>query len=126
MKAKYNQMRNGHYYSIMTRYEIEDIKSFIRAARRAECHIERWCEYMCGDGCRDYEANERRFYEVVTRCIDNLAKRCGKPDLFRSEIWVNRDPRGYALKLSAKQTEFVDYAYIDWGSNVILAPDFNA
>lgn len=113
-----------HFAAICNRYEIIESTSFIRAARRAELKLQRWSEYMCGEGARDYDYNERRFYSIIENTITSLAKYCGNPELFRAEIWVNRDPRGYALKLYAPEEAFVGRVSIDWGKNVILAPEF--
>ena len=37
-------------------------------------------------------------------------------------IWINGDARGYALKFDPLPGEVI---YKDWGSNAIVAPDFN-
>lgn len=40
-------------------------------------------------------------------------------------VFINGDPRGYALKISDKYTRGNNLAiYQDWGGNGILAPDF--
>jgi hypothetical protein len=41
------------------------------------------------------------------------------------DIKINRDPRGYALKLHTGPSEKLTGIYKDWGGYVILAPDFS-
>jgi len=49
------------------------------------------------------------------------------PGLPIPAIVINRDPRGYALKIDDEfmRDEGIDFLYRDWGGYGILAPDFS-
>jgi hypothetical protein len=51
-----------------------------------------------------------------------ISKIIGKENI--EKVYINQDPRGYALKLNSKESGLHN-AYKDWGGYVILAPDFN-
>lgn len=108
-----------HYDAIASRYGIAKISSFLIAARRYECELHRLAVIMC---------NESRLYEWATECfayksgmaMKNLSKYCEKSKKFESELYFNRDPRGYAIKIEADDLE--SGLWTDWGGYGIVAP----
>lgn len=116
----------NHNEALIARYGIKEIESFRRSARRYECRISWLNEVACCDSKR-YEWAEEEVQRVKESASRNLAKYCRNHRLFLHDLVINRDPRGYALKLEIKSEKlnrtFINKAWRDWGSYYIVAPD---
>jgi len=80
------------------------------------------------DYCNGYLDSEK--WEVESDKIINKAhKILGKEKCIETGLFVNGDPRGYSLKLSANWIEGFrnkgGSLYTDWGGYGIVAPEFN-
>lgn len=115
---------NAHYGCIASRYGINDIDSFKRAARRYECKLHYLAELMC-DNERLYKWAEIEAEKVEQQARKNLAKYCRNYKQFGRELYINSDPRGYALKLNIKNAGLAFRCKVDrdWGDYYVLAPD---
>lgn len=86
--------------------------SLFRKLRRMECRARRLSEAQCNASTYSTR-NDDELERIETRL----------KGMFRypENVGVNKDPRGYALKI------FGDYrntsAVIDWGYNVVVAPE---
>lgn len=77
--------------------------------------IESEAERRAVDNCNGVISCEQ--WEIIS---DKLAARAN--ELLKTDrIWVNGDPRGYALKIDLKEGETL---HRDWGGYGIIAPDF--
>lgn len=87
--------------------------SIYRKLRRMECRARRLAVAQC-DYSTYSEHNDTELETIETRVREMFCT----PD----NVGVNRDPRGLALKI------FGDYrdtsAVMDWGHNIIIAPEF--
>lgn len=90
--------------------------------RRLELKATYWTTLACNTG------ND---YEVELGKILTAAKKILFPDVFNSNqdlyksVFINGDPRGYALKVNDKHMRLADLRlYQDWGGYGIIAPDF--
>ena len=62
-------------------------------------------------------------YEARLNCLHCKVCNLLNVERFDKNIFINRDPRGYALKLSEEFAQDKQI-YKDWGGYGILAPDF--
>lgn len=69
------------------------------------------------------EATQTAFEAALDKIHDKICILLGV-EAKCSYIFINRDPRGYALKLSEKFARDKQI-YKDWGGYGILAPDFS-
>lgn len=83
---------------------------------------------LCGDSGYSYEAADAE----TDKALASVCKLLGLTPAKAQEVglFVNRDPRGYALKLSDDWTRGYNSKaelrlYTDWGGDAILAPDLN-
>lgn len=115
---------NAHYGCIASRYGITNISGFRTAARRYECKLNYLYELVCSDSKR-YEKAQKEAEKVCESARKNLAKYCRNHKLFNNELFINQDPRGYALKLNVKKVtaKFMCKVDRDWGDNFVLAPE---
>lgn len=113
-----------HYACIASRYGIANVESFARSARRYECKLSRLNELMCDNEklCNWAEKESERVSESARK---NLAKYCRNYKQFGKELFINSDPRGYALKLIIKNAGITFRCKVDrdWGSDYVLAPE---
>ncbi len=90
-----------------------------KALRRIETMIDRHNENACSYEWYDAEAGERRVESAIKRLDSILGfTEAGIP------VFVNRDPRGYALKIPPDYAHGLDI-HKDWGGYGILAPDLS-
>ncbi len=91
------------------------------ALRRLECKITRHNERLCSSewycnhpkyGSDEYDA------QLTAYAVATIQRLIGPVD----GIYINGDPRGYALKI---QAEHADGLVKDWGGYGILAPEKN-
>ena len=61
---------------------------------------------------------------ISDKMLSSLEKIIGKKNM--NKVFINGDPRGYALKIDDKYKDKIDKAGIvrDWGGYGIIAPDF--
>ena len=83
-----------------------------RRLQRIEGEANRYAVRLC---CEDVseETQERTESRLLRRVQDALGDRDGR-------VWINRDPRGYALKLDLRAGESL---HTDWGGYGIVAPE---
>lgn len=94
-------------------------ESFWRRVRRAECRVTTANELSC-----EGRISETRLEKIRKGALNNVLKCFQNPDLIAADLFVNGDPRGYALKLKLEDRR-VDL-YTDWGGYGIVAPEPNA
>ena len=118
------ELLNTHYTLICKRYGIKNLTGFKTAARRYECKLNRLYELVCSSE-KWAERAEKEAAKVEQQARKNLSKYCRYYKLFTKELYINSDPRGYALKLDAKKVgrEFMCKVERDWGSYFVIAPD---
>ena len=89
---------------------VELCKKLHRIETRAHRMAEEMCNYEV-----DIEKYEKAFDRIETRVKEILGK--------GPAVFINRDPRGYALKIRSKEAKYLDI-HKDWGGYGIIAPDF--
>jgi len=82
--------------------------------RKAEISTTALCN-GCSESLQEYHES------ALERIEDKVKKLLGITD--DNQIFINRDPRGYALKFTAAYSSSLSI-YKDWGGYGILAPDF--
>ena len=115
---------NAHYACIASRYGITNINSFVRSARRYECKLNHLYDLVCSSA-KYSEWAEKEAERVSESAQKNLAKYCRNYKQFGKELFINSDPRGYALKLIIKNAGITFRCKVDrdWGSDYVLAPE---
>lgn len=88
--------------------------STFQRLRRLEAQAHRLAERMC-NGDTDEDATDKEADRILSKVRGIL--QCDPPGLF-----VNFDPRGYALKIQAEHRP--EGIYRDWGGYGIIAPEF--
>lgn len=116
-----NKRNERHDGELTKRYGITNYRAFRTAARRYELKLHRLFEIACSDSER-YIWAESMALTMELSARRNLAKYCRFSKKFNNELWINKDPRGYALKLNISGTSSICQ---DWGGNKILAPNYN-
>jgi hypothetical protein len=115
------QQINQHGQALLDAFpnakELDPIK-LCKKLRRLELKAARLTLDLC-NGAGDSERHDAALDRIAERVVKLLAigEECG--------FFVNRDPRGYALKVS--DTWMRDHGHgihRDWGGYGILAPDF--
>lgn len=109
--------KQKQYDALDERYGIKErnIDTFFRSLRRYEVKISRMNEWACERENFEWPEN---FDQKVT---EKLASKFERVDLFRKELYINGDPRGYALKLRIPENESRGI-HRDWGGYAIIAP----
>lgn len=97
---------------------VELCKQLRRLETKAHKAAEDWCNGDIDQGQSD---------AIDARTLANLHKILG-PESLKLPIFINHDPRGYALKLADDWTRFYNTTheprlYQDWGGYGILAPE---
>lgn len=115
-----------HFSAISKRYGITNINGFARSARRYECLIARLNTLEACDA-RRAEWAARQLEVVRESARVNLAKYCRNRHQFARELYINSDPRGFALKLEIKNAPLYWHRVTlkDWGGFFIVAPKNN-
>ena len=116
-----NIIKHGNdLLAIFPATKVDNAIELCKKLRRYELKAERITTALC-NGC-DSETEER--YELELERIEGkVLKLLGVESCFLP-FFINRDPRGYALKLS--DTYVADkQIHKDWGGYGILAPDFS-
>lgn len=116
----------NHNEALKARYGIKNLNAFRRSARRYECKLS-WLNLLAACDARRSEWAAKQFETVSESARKNLSKYCRNYKLFLNDLYINRDPRGYALKLEIENNKlpntFLCHAWRDWGSCYIIAPD---
>lgn len=94
-----------------------DRAKFWRVVRRAECKARRAAEMYLSRPEYGRERMERETVEAVQRVFECFAS----PVKLGFKLYVNTDPRGYALKLQDVGGLGI---FTDMGGDGILAPEF--
>ena len=98
---------------------IQDPVYLCKRLRFYECKAEASTTTLC-NGCLE---SLQEYHEKTLERIENKVRRLlGLQPCFLP-LFINRDPRGYALKLSDSYVKDLRI-YKDWGGYGILAPDF--
>jgi hypothetical protein len=97
---------------------IEAYNTLCRIEKRAHKLAEDLCNFEIPEEIQDKRAGA--IYKQITKVFGNL------PD----GVFINYDPRGYALKIRTKSNVNPVYgnkkiSYTDWGDYGILAPEFD-
>ena len=90
----------------------QDPVDLCRKLRRLETRAHRLAEMECNGEIED-QASENEEIRILCGIQRLLTDRDGR-------VWLNGDPRGYALKIDLKDGERL---YIDWGGYGIIAPE---
>ena len=95
-----------------------------KALHRLEAQAARVSEGYCNGTAT--EADMERMEKSVMKSLERIF---GKGKVIETGMFVNTDPRGYALKVSAEWTKgYTDKGgrlHRDWGGFGILAPEFD-
>lgn len=102
-----------------------NLETIWRSWRRYEAKATRLAIIYCGDGNYNQEKRSKRA-EIELDALDTLlrnkfSKLFKHNKKFTELFFINKDPRGYALKINQKNTPFG--CHTDWGGYTILAPD---
>ena len=92
---------------------IQDPIKLCKALRRMEREAERACVAYCNG-----DINE----EQIDKTADGILAKVGKL-LSTTRVWINRDPRGYLLKIDLQSDEKL---HRDMGGYGILTPDMTS
>jgi hypothetical protein len=99
-----------------------------KALRRVETKAHRLAECMCNEPHLDQDAADRTLDRCLVRAQELLGLSAGQAAA--CGLFINRDPRGYALKLGDDWTKKYNATADrerripqDWGGYGLLAPD---
>jgi hypothetical protein len=84
-----------------------------KALRRNETIAHRHAEMACNGEYQSEESQDRAAQQII-RPVRALLGDTGE------RVWINGDPRGYALKIDLRPGEEL---HRDWGNYGIIAPD---
>lgn len=94
--------------------KVSPIEVFSKLRRLEKTMSRKACDYCNGDMSREqWEKAEKAAIKKICAML---------PYLEPEKIYINGDPRGYALKLTEGSRETISYQ--DWGGYSILAPEF--
>ena len=119
MNRKQRQAENILQHGFKLQRIYKDAKSYgpvelCKKLHRIETRAHRLAEEMC---CiPDVQEKHGTALDRIEKKVNEILGRGPK-------IFVNRDPRGYALKIRTKDAESLDI-HKDWGGYGIICPDF--
>lgn len=116
-------MKKEHFEALKERYNlICDQDEFERIMCIYERKLEKFATDECSNPNYDREGQER--CERAT--LSQLKDFCGTVEgrrLMDKELYLNRDPRGHAIKLDIPSNEVDHRMHRDWGGYVIVCPE---
>lgn len=93
--------------------------------RRLEAKAHKLAEDYC-NGVIDFEAQDIGEADIAKKVAKILGDKVCKDGIATYPLVMNRDPRGYALKIDDEWLRSTNYQIErDWGGYGILAPEFN-
>jgi len=113
------EQQTRHFSAMAKRYGIKDVERFKTSARRYECKLNRLAVIICNDSSL-YEWAQEEFDRVRDRAKATLSAYCRFRKKFLGELVFNKDPRGYSMKVEAK--DLGRGIWTDWGGYGIVAP----
>ena len=111
-----------HGTDLLTIFPNATIPDAVLLCKRLRMY-ERKAEVSTTALCNGCSEELQKYHEAALERIESKVKKLlGVTE--DNQIFINRDPRGYALKMT---TEFTanKVSYRDWGGYGILAPDFS-
>lgn len=100
-------------------YEAQPV-ALCKKLRRLEVEGNRHAERICNDEFYTQEAQDKKGDSIEKRLLEILGPTC--KGVGKLGIFVNLDPRGYALKIQSEDAEGLDI-HKDWGGFGIIAPE---
>jgi hypothetical protein len=101
-----------------------DPVSLCRKLRRLERQAEEITTHMCNGTAYTDEAEGDAALDAILAKVDKLLGFHAHDGLGAVPVFINRDPRGYALKIEDEwMREHDAQLHRDWGGYGILAPD---
>jgi hypothetical protein len=111
-----------HGTDLLTIFPNATIRDAVLLCKRLR-YYERKAEASTVALCNGCSESLQTYHESALYRIENKVKKLlGITE--DNQIFINRDPRGYALKMAAEFTAN-KVSYRDWGGYGILAPDFS-
>lgn len=109
----------------------KDPVALCKKLRRIEISVSRYTTAYCNGECSDWQC-DKACNNAIKRAVELL----GVDESHQCGLFVNRDPRGFALKLDdvwvrnynqtkRESKDFTAVIYTDMGGYGILAPDLN-
>ena len=108
--ARCIQLHGRQLLAIFPEAAEKDPDRLCRKLRKLESEAHQLAENACNGVGSDHEAETERVVCAVQRLLRDDAGR----------VWINGDPRGYALKINLRPGEQL---YQDFGGYGIIAPD---
>ena len=120
-KKMYEQIAK-HGNDLLTIFPDATIQDPVLLCKRLR-YYERKAEASTVALCNGYSESLQAYHEAA---LDRIEKKVKKLLGINDDvtIFINRDPRGYALKMTEEFTAN-KVSYRDWGGYGILAPDFS-
>ena len=108
-----------HGQAIIKHFDLNgDPLKLCKSLRRLESKSHKVMLDYCNGDIDDSELQ----YHVLNNIKPKLEKILGVDGA--KKVYINQDPRGYALKLNMSESGRID-GYKDWGGYFILAPDLS-
>jgi len=119
MNKKQKQAENILQHGFKLQRIYPDSKRFgpvelCKKLHRLEAKAHRMAEQMCS-----YEVDTEAYEKTFDKIEDSANTILGKGPV----VFINRDPRGYALKIRTEDAKDIDI-YKDWGGYGIICPEF--
>ena len=111
-----NIMEHGDNLNVIFGLDVDKVK-LCKSLRRIETALTIPLERYCNG-----EIDEKEITRIENNKLKLLGKLIGEHNL--KMIFINRDPRGYALKIHSELSKDMKI-YRDFGGYGIIAPDFN-
>jgi len=86
-----------------------------------ETEGERHALRICNDEHYTQEAQDKKTDSLKVRLLEILGPTC--EGVGKLKVFINLDPRGYALKITSEDAEGLDI-HKDWGGYGIIAPEY--
>lgn len=112
---------------------INDYKTIWEQFQKFENAYEHYSLLKCSSE-KYHQYAEQKLDEMDNEIPETLCQWFVNPNLFKKYIYLNQDPRGYALKLDTSDNKSsknkpnelpIDGLYTDWGRYIILCPKIN-